>query len=130
MKRFAAMFIAVFFTVLTAAMIVKSNHRWEDNADNLMRNLTPDALITHCGQPSADIASGSAIKNRRMFYATSRDNSIGLIFTFLRTSNNPNWTYQSFHLGATKGRGLSTMEDLEESNSWALIELPCLQANR
>lgn len=130
MKRFAAIFIAVFFTVLSATMIVKSNHRWEDDADNLMRNLTPDALVTHCGQPSTDIASGSAIRNRRMFYATSRDNSIGLIFTFLRTPNDPRWTYQSFHLGAAKGKGLSTMEDAEASNSWALIELPCLQAKR
>jgi hypothetical protein len=127
MKRFTTIFLAVFSVVLAAAMIVRSKQEWEGNADGLMRTLTPDVLIRHCGQPAADTASGSTIGNRQMFYPTSRDGSMGLIFTFSRAPNDPRWTYLSFHLGAPKGKGLSEMENVEESNDWAIIELPCLK---
>ena len=124
MKRFAAIFLAVFCAALTATMIVKSEQKWDATADDLMRTLTPDVLITHCGQPATDIASAST---RQMFYPTSKDRSIGLIFTFLSTSSHPDWTYLSFHLGTPKGKGLIQIEDVKESNSWAIIELPCLE---
>ena len=130
MKRFTTICVAVFFAVLVATVIVKSNQEWDHNADDLMRTLTPDALISHCGPPAADIASGSTISNRQMFYPTSRDKSIGMIFTFSRTSSEPNWTYLSFHLGSHKDKRMLEMENVKGSNSWAIIELPCLQPDR
>jgi hypothetical protein len=133
MRHFAAISLAVFCAVFAAAMIVKSNQKWEDNADNLMRTLTPDVLIAHCGQPATDIAWGSSNKNRQMFYPTSRDKSIGLIFTFLYTPNTPsasNWTYLSSHLGTPNGKRFMEIENVKGSNSWAIIEFPCLEAKR
>ena len=130
MKRFTAIALAVFFAVFAVTMIVKSNQEWDNNADGLIKSLTPDALISRCGQPAADIVSGSTINNRRMFYATSRDKSIGMIFSFHRTPHNPGWDYLSFHLGTQQGGGVLEMENVMGSNSWAVIQLPCLQPAR
>ncbi len=127
MKRFITTILAVFTVALTTAMIVKSNQKWDSNANDLMRTLTPDVLTANCGQPSADIASGN---NRRMFYPTSKDESIGLIFSFQHESGNSSWTYLSSNLGTHKGKGLIQIEDVKESPSWAVIELPCLDQSR
>jgi hypothetical protein len=130
MRRFTAVVLAVLSVVLATGMIVKSNQRWEGNAEDLMKTLTPDALISRCGQPAADIASGSTITNRRMFYPISKDRSIGLVFSFHRTLGTLRWNYSSFRLGTSKGREPMEMEDIKGSNSWAIIELPCLGASR
>ena len=127
MKQFMTVFLAVFAVALTTAMIVKSNQKWDSNANDLMRTLTPDVLTANCGQPAADMASAN---NRRMFYPTSKDKSIGLIFSFQHTPGEPGWTYLSSNLGSRKGKGLIQIEDVRESQSWALIELPCLDRNR
>ena len=121
MMRLATISLALLSGILATAMIVKSNQKWEDKADHTMRTLTPDALISHCGQPAADISSGTS---RRMFYPI--DKSVGLIFTFVHPSSDPNWAYSSSHLGVPKGRELVPIEDANESQSWAIIELPCL----
>ena len=126
MRRFTAAVLTVLSVVLATGMIVKSNQRWEDNAEDLMKTLTPDALISRCGQPAADIASGSTITNRQMFYPISKDRSIGLFFTFQRTLGTRSWNYSSFRLGTPKSKEPIEMEDIKASNSWAIIELPCL----
>jgi len=120
MRRFATISLAIFSVVLATAMIVRSNQKWEDNADHTMRALTPEALISHCGQPAADISSGT---NRQMYYPI--DGTIGLIFSFAAVA--PNWTYSSSHLGIPKGKDVVPIEDVNESQSWAIIEMPCLE---
>jgi hypothetical protein len=121
MKRFVTICFALLSGILATDMIVKSNQKWENNADHMMRTLTPDILISHCGQPAADISSGT---NRQMFYPIHK--SAGLIFTFLRTAGDTKWTYSSSHLGLPKGKELVQIEDANEPQSWAIIELPCL----
>jgi hypothetical protein len=121
MKRFVTISLALFFGILATDMIVKSNQKWESNADHKMRTLTPDILISHCGQAAADISSGIS---RQMFYPIHK--SSGLIFTFLRTTGEAKWNYASSQLGVPKGRELVQIEDAKEPQSWAIIELPCL----
>ena len=121
MKRFITIGIALLSGILATDMIVKSNQKWENDADHMMRTLTPDVLISHCGQPAADISSGT---NRQMFYPIHK--SVGLIFTFLRTAGETKWTYSSSNLGTPKGKELLPIEDANESQSWAIIQLPCL----
>ena len=125
MRRSVTISLALLSGVLATAMVLKSNHDWENNADHMMRALTPDALIAHCGQPAADISSGAS---RQMFYPIDR--SVGLIFTFLHTARAPKWTYESSHLGISKGKDVVHIEDVHESESWAIIEMPCLEGKR
>jgi|WetSurMetagenome_2_1015567.scaffolds.fasta_scaffold587152_1 hypothetical protein len=125
MKRFSAIFLAILIAIFTAAMIVKSNQKWESNADNLVKDLTPDSLVTRCGLPAADIPG---IGNRKMFYSMTRDRSAGLIFTFSQAPDRANWTYLSFCLGALKDKELVEIEDAKAANGWAIIELPCLNS--
>ena len=120
MRRLATISLAIFSVVLATAMIVRSNQKWQDNADHTMRALTPESLISRCGQPAADISSGAS---RQMYYPI--DGSIGLIFTF--AAGAPNWTYSSSHLGIPKGKDVVPIEDVNESQSWAIIEMPCLE---
>ncbi len=126
MRRFATISLAIFSVVLATAMIVRSNQKWEDNADQTMRTLTPDVLISRCGQPAVDIASDA---NRQMYYPI--DGTVGLIFTFAAAAS-PNWTYSSSHLGVPKGKAVVAIEDdnVHESQSWAIIEMPCLEKPR
>ncbi len=129
-RRFAAISFAVLSVIVAADMIVKSNQRSDGNAENLMRTLTPDVLVERCGQPNIDLAPISKPANRQMYYAISRDNSVGLIFSFLKSPGKPNWTYSSFHLGTRKGEGLAKMDATGGSETWAIVQLPCLSPNR
>ena len=130
MKRFFALSLAVLFVIHTSTMIVKSRQRWEDNAENLIRTLTPDALLASCGPAVRDVVSTTTINNRKMFYPISNDKSIGMIFTFLPKSDGAGWYYSASHLGIAQGNELTETEDLNGSHTWAIIELPCLQAKR
>jgi len=129
-KRFAAISFAVLSVIVAATIIVKSNQRSDGDAEYLMKMLTPDVLVERCGQPTIDLAPSSTPTHRQMYYAVSRDNSIGLIFSFLKSPSKPNWTYSSFHLGTRKGKGFAKMDDTEGSQTWAIVELPCLSPNR
>lgn len=124
MRRFATISLALVSAVLFTAMIVRSNQKWEDNADHTMRTLTPEVLVSRCGQPAADISSDAS---RQMYYPI--DQSVGLIFTFLHPASNPNWAYESSHLGIPKGKEVVPIEDVHESQSWAIIQMPCLETN-
>jgi hypothetical protein len=130
MKRFTTISLAVISAVLAAAMIVKSKQKWEDNADDFMKNLTSDVLIAHCGQPVADNVSEKTDVNRKMFYPTSKDKTIGLMFTFHPASGKSKWAFSSFHVGTAKHKEFVEIEDVQGSNSWALIELPCLDGKK
>jgi hypothetical protein len=121
MKRFITICFALVFGILATDMIVKSNQKWESNADRTVRTLTPDILVSHCGQPATDISSGTS---RRMFYPIHK--SAGLIFTFIRRSGEARWNYESSHLGVPKGKEFVQIENASEPQSWAIIELPCL----
>jgi hypothetical protein len=125
MKRFSVISLAVLIAIFTVVMIVKSNQRCESNADDLMKDLTPAVLIAHCGQPAVDIP---AIGSRKMFYSVTQDRSFGLIFAFSQTPGRPDWIYSSFRLGALKDKALLEIEDANGPNSWAIIELPCLNS--
>ncbi len=124
MKHFLIISLALFSGILATAVIVRSNQKWQDKADYTMRTLTPEILISHCGQPATDISSGSS---RRMFYPVGK--SVGLIFTFTRTAD-PRWAYSSFHMGSVKGKELMPIEDVNESQNWAIIEMPCLEGKK
>ncbi len=124
MKRFLIIFLVLLSGILATGVIVSSNQKWEDKADNTMKTLTPKILASRCGQPAADISSGSS---RQMFYPVGK--SVGLIFTFTRKSD-PGWTYSSFHVGSPKGKELVPIENVEESQNWAIIEMPCLEGKR
>jgi hypothetical protein len=125
MKRFIAISLTLFSGVLATAMIVKSNQTWENKADHMMRTLTPDVLISQCGQPAADRSSGTS---RQMYYPI--DKSVGLIFTFFHTAGELNWAYSSSHIGVPRGKELVPIEDADGTPSWAIIQLPCLEKNR
>jgi hypothetical protein len=124
MKRVLTIFLAFLVAIFAATMIVKSNQKYESDAGDVINNLTPETLVSRCGQPAADF---SKAETRRMYYPMTKDGSMGLIFSFSRLPGR-NWTYSSFYLGAHKNKTLAEIDTKEGANSWAIIELPCLNS--